>query len=277
MREASPLESGDEELARRVILVVEDDSRTLRLVRFILEEEGFEVEEAGNGADGLKILREASLSLVLIDIGLPDMDGFALCQQIRGASGVPIIIVTAKDKDEDIVRGLELGADDYVTKPFSTTELTARVKAVLRRHDSTTILGDPVPNVTSQSGRGTATPAPTPVMASSCEGPSSLPSQASNPDMYEGTVRLVVETAGSIRNMIRFVDELRQNSQFHLLRLVANQHKEVKQGMDILLRLREPILLKETLQQLADVSAVEEPAEPSPAGDERSLLVFLSE
>ena len=271
------MESGDEERARRVILVVEDDSRTLRLVRFILEEEGFEVEEAGNGADALKILREASLSLVLLDIGLPDMDGFTLCQQIREFSAVPIIIVTGEDKDEDKVRGLELGADDYVTKPFSTTELTARVKAVLRRIDLTSIRGDPISNMTSHPGQGTAPPTATPGMASSCEGPSSLPSQASNPDMYEGTVRLVVETAGSISNMIRFVDELRQNSQFHLLRLVANQDKRVKQGTDILLRLREPILLKEALRQMVDVSAVEEPADPSPVGDERSLLVYLSE
>ena len=77
--------------------------------------------------------------------------------------------------------------------------------------------------------------------------------------------------------MIQFVDGLRQNSQFHLLRLVANQHKEGKQGIDILLRLREPILLKQALRESVGVSAVEEPAEPSPAGDERSLLVYLRE
>ena len=277
MQEASSFESGDEQRARRVILVVEDDSRTLRLVRFILEEEGFEVEEAGNGADALKILREANPSLVLLDIGLPDMDGFALCQLIRESSQVPIIIVTGEDKDEDKVRGLELGADDYVTKPFSTAELTARVKAVLRRLDLASVQGSPMPNVTSQPGQGTAPPAATPGTASSCGDPSSSPGQASDPEMYEGTVRLVVETAGSIRKLIRFVEELRQNSQFHLLRLVANQHIEVKQGMDILLRLREPILLKQTLRQLADVLAVEEPAEPSPLGDERSLLVYIDQ
>jgi len=277
MREANPFESGQEERPQSVILVVEDDSRTLRLVRFILEEEGFEVWEAVNGADALQILREASLSLVLMDIGLPDMDGFDLCQQIRESSQVPIIIVTAENKEEDIVRGLVLGADDYVTKPFSTALLTARVKAVLRRFDSTSILGDPISDVTSQRGQGTASPAARLSVASSCGDPSSLPGQASDPEMYEGTVRLVVETAGSIRKLIRFVEELRQNSQFHLLRLVANQHIEVKQGMDILLRLREPILLKQTLRQLADVLAVEEPAEPSPLGDERSLLVYINQ
>ena len=277
MREASSFESEDEARARRVILVVEDDSRTLRLVRFILEEEGFEVEEAGNGADALKILREANPSLVLLDIGLPDMDGFALCQQIRESSQVPIIIVTGEDRDEDKVRGLELGADDYVTKPFSTAELTARVKAVLRRLDFASIRGDFMSNMTSQREQSTASPAATPGVASSTGDPSSAPGQASDPEMYEGTVRLVVETAGNIRSMIRFVDELRQNSQFHLLRLVANQHKEDKEGTDILLRLREPIRLKQTLQQLVSVSAVEEPAEPSPAGDERSLLVYLND
>jgi len=277
MQESSSFESGNEERARTVILVVEDDSRTLRLVRFILEEEGFEVEEAGNGADALKIFREASPSLVLMDIGLPDMDGFALCQQIRESSPVPIIIVTGEDKDEDKVRGLELGADDYVTKPFSTAELTARVKAVLRRQDLASVRGGPTPNATSQRGQGTASPAETPGIVSSRGEHSISTGQASDPEVYEGTVRLVVEAGGSIRNMIRFVDELRQNSQFHLLRLVANQHGDGKEGMDILLRLREPILLKQALRQFVEVSAVEEPAKPSPEGDEHSLLVYLSE
>ena len=116
------------------ILVVEDDARTLRLERFVLEEEGFTVVQAGSGEEALDILADGKPTLVMLDIGLPGIDGFTTCQRIRESSQVPIIMVTAIDRDEDKVRGLESGADDYVTKPFSTTELAARVKAVIRRY-----------------------------------------------------------------------------------------------------------------------------------------------
>ena len=115
------------------ILVVEDDARTLRLERFVLEEEGFTVVPAGSGEEALDILAEGKPTLVMLDIGLPGMDGFTTCEKIRESSQVPIIMVTAEDRDEDKVRGLESGADDYVTKPFNPRELVARVKAVLRR------------------------------------------------------------------------------------------------------------------------------------------------
>ena len=118
-----------------LILVVEDDLRTPRLERFVLEEEGFTVREAKSGEEALQALDEGTTALVLLDIGLPGIDGFTTCRRIRKASQVPIIIVTAEDRDEDKVYGLEMWADDYVTKPFSTTELAARVKAVLRRYD----------------------------------------------------------------------------------------------------------------------------------------------
>lgn len=115
------------------ILIVEDDSRILRLEQLVLEKEGYTVLSAGSGEDALELLAETSPSLMLLDVGLPGVDGFTTCQRVREFSHVPIIMVTARDYNEDKVRGLEIGADDYVTKPFSTNELSARVKAALRR------------------------------------------------------------------------------------------------------------------------------------------------
>lgn len=116
-----------------MILVVEDDERTSRLERFVLEEEGYSVPCAGSGEEALEILPTAAPSLILLDIMLPDMDGFTTCQKIREYSQVPIITVTAEGREEDKIHGLEMSADDYITKPFSIHELAARVKAVLRR------------------------------------------------------------------------------------------------------------------------------------------------
>ena len=116
-----------------MILVIDDDVRASRLQRFVLEEEGFSVACVGTGEEALEMLPTTSPSLVLLDIMLPKMDGFTTCQKIRETSQVPIIIVTGEGRDEEKVRGLEMGADDYITKPFSTNELAARVKAVLRR------------------------------------------------------------------------------------------------------------------------------------------------
>ena len=257
-----------------LILVVEDNLRTRSLEKFVLQEEGFDVAEANSGEEALKTLAAHEPALVLLDIGLPGIDGFTTCQRIREISQVPIIMVTAEDKDEDKVRGLELGADDYVTKPFSTTELAARVKAVLRRSDLTAIPETP-PN-------GVNTPDPqvgiipnAPIVAEDQPGDSSTGvGETGELQLYEGTIKLVVETTGCIRRMIHFVDDLRQNSEFHLLRLVANQQRE---GMDILLRLREPTRLKPTLLQMADVSRVYEPTQLAPETEEQLLHVSLVE
>lgn len=118
-----------------MILVVEDDDRISRLERFVLEQVGYRVTCAGTGEEALEMLPNATPSLVLLDVMLPQMDGFTTCQKIRESSQVPIIMVTARDRDVDKVRGLEMGADDYITKPFSTHELVSRVKSVLRRTD----------------------------------------------------------------------------------------------------------------------------------------------
>ena len=116
-----------------MILVVEDDESTSRLERIVLADEGYSVACAGSGEEALEMLTNTAPSLVILDIQLPRMDGFTTCQEIRERPQVPIIMVTGGGRDEDKVRGLEMGADDYITKPFSTIEGVARVVVVLRR------------------------------------------------------------------------------------------------------------------------------------------------
>lgn len=115
------------------VLIVDDDVRILRMMQRILELEGYQVLRAINGETAIDTLYEENPDLVLLDIMMPDMDGYTVCQHIREFSQVPIIMVTAKGDDSEKVEGLNAGADDYVTKPFSANELVARVKAVLRR------------------------------------------------------------------------------------------------------------------------------------------------
>ena len=121
------------------ILVIEDEERMARFVRLNLEQDGFQVDEALTGREGLDKLRTFMPDLILLDIMLPDLDGFELLKMIREINTVPVIMLTAKGEEEDKVRGLELGADDYITKPFSPRELVSRVKAVLRRIESTSV------------------------------------------------------------------------------------------------------------------------------------------
>lgn len=115
------------------ILVVDDEPRYVRLLEANLLTEGYQVETALDGETAIEILTSMPIDLVLLDVLMPGMDGFAVCQRIRQFSNVPIIMVTAKGEERDRVRGLDVGADDYLVKPFSITELLARVRAVLRR------------------------------------------------------------------------------------------------------------------------------------------------
>jgi DNA-binding response OmpR family regulator len=115
------------------ILLVEDEEDIATLVRTYLERDGFRVIWAARGADGLLALEQNDIRLAILDLQLPDADGLDLCRAIRASSSLPIVIVTARDEEIDRITGLELGADDYVTKPFSPRELVARVHAVLRR------------------------------------------------------------------------------------------------------------------------------------------------
>jgi Response regulators consisting of a CheY-like receiver domain and a winged-helix DNA-binding domain len=115
------------------ILVVDDEKGLVKLIRLNLEHDGFEVFEANNGAQAMDRLRAVLPDLVLLDVMMPDLDGFQVLRMIREVGSTPVIMLTAKGEENDKVRGLELGADDYVTKPFSPRELTSRIRAVLRR------------------------------------------------------------------------------------------------------------------------------------------------
>ena len=117
------------------ILIIEDEEVIADLERDYLELSGFEVEIKNNGKDGLLEALKGDYSLVILDLMLPEMDGFEVCKRIREERNIPIIMVSAKKEDIDKIRGLGLGADDYMTKPFSPSELVARVKAHLNRYD----------------------------------------------------------------------------------------------------------------------------------------------
>jgi len=128
----------DSRMRDRRILVVDDEVRMVRFIRLNLEHDGFQVVEAASGAQAIDRLRSEMPDLVLLDVMLPDIDGFEVLRMIREISQVPVIMLTAKGEEDDRVRGLELGADDYITKPFSPRELVSRARAVLRRTESST-------------------------------------------------------------------------------------------------------------------------------------------
>ncbi len=115
------------------ILTVEDDERIRAAVKLALEDEGWTVDEAGSGEEAVELFHRATPDVVLIDIMLPGIDGFELCRTLRRTSDVPIVMVTARADTHDVVAGLEAGADDYLTKPFAPKELSARIRALLRR------------------------------------------------------------------------------------------------------------------------------------------------
>jgi DNA-binding response OmpR family regulator len=119
------------------ILTVEDDERIRTAVRMALEDEGWDVEESESGEEALVVFGKDPSDVVLIDLMLPGIDGFELCRSIRRTSDVPILMVTARADTHDVVAGLEAGADDYVTKPFQPKELSARIRALLRRARAT--------------------------------------------------------------------------------------------------------------------------------------------
>src|SRR5437660_6669001 len=124
---------GGAAVAKGDILIVDDEPGIIRLISMYLEREGFQTVGARTGGEALEVLRRSSPALVVLDIMLPDIDGWEVCREIRKVSDVPIIMLTAREGDEDKIVGLEIGADDYVTKPFVPRELVARVKAILRR------------------------------------------------------------------------------------------------------------------------------------------------
>ena len=120
-------------MAGKRVLVVDDDVKTVELVKLYLKRDGYRVLTAYDGVNALRLARENHPDLIVLDLMLPGIDGLEICQTLRAESDVPIIMLTAKTTDQDKLVGLDLGADDYVTKPFSPRELAARVRAVLRR------------------------------------------------------------------------------------------------------------------------------------------------
>lgn len=118
------------------ILVVDDEERIVRMIRLNLEHDGFTVIEANNGMQAINQIREKLPNLVILDVMMPGIDGYETLSLIRETSQVPVIMLTAKSEEEDRIYGLELGADDYITKPFSPRELVSRIKAVLRRTEN---------------------------------------------------------------------------------------------------------------------------------------------
>ena len=120
-------------MPKHTIMVVDDEKNICELMRLYLEKEGFAVTVANNGSDAISLIRQSRPDLVLLDIMMPVIDGWEVCRQVREFSTVPIIMLTAKGETFDKVMGLDLGADDYIVKPFDTKEVVARVKAVLRR------------------------------------------------------------------------------------------------------------------------------------------------
>ncbi len=125
------------------ILIIEDEEAIADLEKDYLELSGFEVEIANRGDLGLQMSLEGDFNLIILDLMLPEVDGFEICRRVRGSQNTPIIMVSAKKDDIDKIRGLGLGADDYMTKPFSPSELVARVKAHLERYNRLTHSGVP--------------------------------------------------------------------------------------------------------------------------------------
>src|SRR5512147_2661991 len=120
-------------MANKRVLVVDDDAKTVELVKLYLNRDGYQVATAYDGNEALRLARETHPDLIVLDIMLPGVDGLEVCRKLRAESAVPIILLTAKTTEQDRIIGLDLGADDYVTKPFSPRELAARVRAVFRR------------------------------------------------------------------------------------------------------------------------------------------------
>ena len=130
------------------ILVVDDEQRIIDLARMYLEQDGFRVRSVTNGVSARRMILQDKPSLVVLDLMLPGMDGLEICRRVREQSDVPIIMLTARSDDIDKIVGLELGADDYLTKPFNPRELVARIRAILRRADRAGAQEEPRPAIT---------------------------------------------------------------------------------------------------------------------------------
>ncbi len=131
-------------MAKETILVVDDEANIIELAKMYLQNEGYVVESARDGREALTKIKSLQPALVVLDLMLPEVDGWEVCRQVRADSDVPIIMLTARSDDVDKIVGLELGADDYLTKPFNPRELVARVRAVLRRYEKSAASTQPI-------------------------------------------------------------------------------------------------------------------------------------
>ncbi|MBK8987997.1 MAG: response regulator transcription factor [Chloroflexi bacterium] len=136
-------------MSKETILVVDDEANIRDLARLYLQKDGYRVDTVNNGRDALAYIKQTPPSLVVLDLMLPEVDGWEVCRRVRAESTLPILMLTARDDDIDKIVGLEMGADDYLTKPFNPRELVARVRAILRRTTSAT---DPTAGKTRQAG-----------------------------------------------------------------------------------------------------------------------------
>jgi len=143
-------------MPRETILIADDDASIRELARMYLEKEGYRVETAVNGVQALAKIKELDPALLVLDLMMPEMDGWEVCRRVRAAGNLPILMLTARDDDVDKIVGLEMGADDYLTKPFNPRELVARVRAILRRVG--TAVAD-APHKKRQAGNLTLDPA----------------------------------------------------------------------------------------------------------------------
>ena len=123
-------------MANNKVLIVDDDEHIVELIKLYMDKEGFDTVTANNGKKAVELFKSEAPAIVILDVMMPEMDGWQVCREIRRVSNIPIIMLTAKGETFDKVLGLELGADDYMVKPFEPKELLARVKAVLRRSDT---------------------------------------------------------------------------------------------------------------------------------------------
>jgi len=261
------------------VLVVDDDPCVQTLERLVLEEHGYTVLVAGSGEEALDLFDNARPDLVLLDVELGGIDGFTTCQRIRQRSKVPILMVTCKDGTGDKIWGLEIGADDYLTKPFHPDELVARTKACLRRSTISESVAEPANNserLGESSNSGICSQAdnitePDDILRqhSELEVTPEQPLETEVGVVCSGSVGLEINP-GSVRQMLSFVAELRQDARFRLFRLVGNQ----SQGMDIRLGLREPLHLQNILLGMQVVSTVEQ-ASSDLDGQEPRFVVEL--
>ena len=181
------------------MLAIEDDADIRQLLRALLDREGYAVTEASNGRDGLRAFHQARPDLVILDVGLPDLDGWQVLERIRDMSDAPVLVLTARSAERDKVRGLNAGADDYLTKPFSRVELLARLQAIRRRQvagsSPRAVFDDGASGWTSRTSRSRcrARPSSSPRPSTGCWRPwSATPGRSSRPtssSSWPGTTR----------------------------------------------------------------------------------------